>query len=331
MHSAHHIILQSGSNAVPSSNSSVFDERSQIYFIGSTSIGETINTNINYRSLAAIAGSNDSNNHELDGRLDFATNYGSLNNDANGLESRMCITHTGAIGMGITQPPTASSVSMCPERRITNGSINQITSATYDGTTYSLITINNNILASLTTEQRNMLIGGTLVIGNTTLSALPILAITAITPPQFQVAGNYAGTVGLNCYIHYPGVNLSTSGLLGVNTTTPNAPLTVNGAVSYSIANVSNNITLDISHYTVLVNTTASNVAITLPVNSSSITGRMYRIKNIGTNPANVVNVNPGSSTIDGSAGIFQIPYGLGYSTASVVLQSDGSGWWFMW
>ncbi len=323
------MIFQSGSNVAPTSNSSVFDERSQIYFMGTTSSGETISTNINNRVLAAVAGSNDSNNHSLDGRLDFSTNYGSLNADTNGVESRMCITHTGSIGMGILQPP--AQVSMCPEQRLTNGSINQISGASYDGTTYSLITINNNILAGLTTEQRNMLVGGTLVIGNTTLSALKILAITAITPPQFQVAGNYSNTVGLNCYIHYPGVNLTSTGFLGVNTTTPNAPMSINGAVSLSILSVSSNITLDISHYTVLVDTSANNVTITLPVNSSSVTGRMYRIKNIGTNPANVVNIDPGSSTIDGSAGIFPIPYGLGYNSASVVLQSDGANWWFMW
>ena len=323
------MIFQSGSNAAPTSNSSVFDERSQIYFMGTTSSGETISTNINNRVLAAVAGSNDSNNHTLDGRLDFATNYGSLNNDINGVESRMCITHTGAIGMGILQPPAL--ISMCPERRLTTGLINQISAATYDGSTYSVITINNNILSSLTTEQRNLLIGGTIVIGNTTLSALPILAITSITPPQFQVAGNYSDTVDLNCYIHFPGVNISTTGFLGVNTTTPNAPLCINGAISKSIINVSSNITLDISHYTILVDTTATNVWITLPVNSSSTTGRIYRIKNIGTNPSNIVNVDPGSSTIDGTAGLFSIPYGLGYSTASIVLQSDGANWWFMW
>ena len=322
------MIFQSGSNAAPTSNSSVFDERSQIYFMGTTSSGETISTNINNRVLAAVAGSNDSNNHTLDGRLDFATNYGSLNNDINGVESRMCITHTGAIGMGILQPPAL--ISMCPERRLTTGLINQISAATYDGSTYSVITINNNILSSLTTEQRNLLIGGTIVIGNTTLS-LPILAITSITPPQFQVAGDYSATVGLNCYIHFPGVNISTTGFLGVNTTTPNAPLCINGAISKSIINVSSNITLDISHYTILVDTTATNVWITLPVNSSSTTGRIYRIKNIGTNPSNIVNVDPGSSTIDGTAGLFSIPYGLGYSTASIVLQSDGANWWFMW
>ena len=322
------MIFQSGSNAAPTSNSSVFDERSNIYFMGTTSSGETISTNINNRVLAAVAGSNDSNNHTLDGRLDFATNYGSLNNDTNGVESRMCIIHTGSIGMGIQQPPAL--VSMCPEQRLANGSINQITGASYDGTTYSLITIDNNILSVLTTEQRDMLIGGTLVIGNTTLSALTILAITAITPPQFQVAGNYSNTVGLKCYIHYPGVNVSSNGFLGVNTTTPNAPLCIKGAVSQSIISISSDITLDISYYTVLGDTSASNVAITLPVNSSNITGRMYRIKNIGTNPANVVNVNPGSSTIDGTAGLFPIPYGLGYSSASIVLQSDGAGWWFI-
>jgi len=322
------MIFQSGSNAAPTPNSSVFDERSQIYFMGTTSSGETISTNINNRVLAAVAGSNDSNNRTLDGRLDFATNYGSLNNDANGVESRMCITHTGGIGMSILQPPAL--VSMCPEQRLANGSINQITGASYDGSTYSLITIDNNILSVLTTEQRNMLIGGTLVIGNTTLSALTILAITAITPPQFQVAGNYSNTVGLNCYIHYPGVNVSSNGFLGVNTTTPNAPLCIKGAVSQSIISVSGNITLDISHYTVLGDSSAGNITITLPANSSSITGRMYRIKNIGTNPANVVNVNPGSSTIDGTAGLFPIPYGLGFNSFSVVLQSDGVGWWFM-
>lgn len=322
------IIFQSGSNASTTSNSSVFDERSQIYFMGTTSYGETISANINNRVLAAVAGSNDSNNHSLDGRLDFSTNYGTLNNDINGVESRMCITHTGAVGMGILQPP--APVSMCPERRLSNGLINQISAASYDGSAYSLITINNNILTALTTEQRNLLIGGTIVIGNTSLSALPILAITSITPPQFQVAGNYSNTVGLNCYIHFPGVNISTTGFLGVNTTTPNAPLCINGAISKSILSVSSNISLDISHYTVLVDTTATNVGITLPASSSSTTGRMYRIKNIGTNPTNVVYVDPGSSTIDGTPGLFSIPYGLGYSTASVILQNDGTNWWFM-
>ncbi len=322
------MIFQSGSNAAPTSNSSVFDERSRIYFMGTTSSGETISTNINNRTLASIAGSNDSNNHSLDGRLDLSTNYGSLNNDANGVESRMCITHTGAIGMGIQQPPAI--VSMCPEQRLTNGSINQISNVSYDGSTYSLITINNNILSSLTTEKRNMLVGGTIVIGNSTLTALPILAITGIIPPQFRVAGNQTASNGLNCYIHYPGVNLTTSGFLGVNTTTPNAPLTISGAISKSISKVSSDTTLDISYYTLLVDTTASNVAITLPSNSSTISGRMYRIKNIGTNPAYLVNINPGSSTIDGTSGLFSIPYGLGYNSSSVVLQSDGTDWWFM-
>ena len=168
-----------------------------------------------------------------------------------------------------------------------------------------------------------------ILIGIGTLGGLG--AVLAITPPQFRVLGNQSASVGANCYIHYPGVNVGTRGFLGVNTTTPNAPLTVAGAVSQSIINVSSDTTLDISHYTVLVDTTAGNVVITLPVNSSSVSGRMYRIKNIGTNPANVVNVDPGASTIDGASGYFQIPYGLAYSSATIVLQSDGANWWFMW
>jgi hypothetical protein len=322
------LILQSGSNANPSS-SSVFDERGHLYFAGITSIGETISTNINDRVLAAVSGSNDTNNHTLNGRLDFLTNNGD-NND-NGIESRMSITHSGAVGIGIIQPP--NPVSMAPELRLSSGEINQVANVTYDGTTYSYITINNNILSALTTEKRILLIGGTIVIANTTLSAFVILAITSTVPPIFRVAGNQTSvvSVGQSCYVNYPGVNVNATGFLGVNTTSPNAPLTINGAVSQSITKVTSNTTIDISYYTVLVDTTASNITITLPTNSSSITGRMYRIKNIGTNPANIVNVDPGSSTIDGSSGLFSISQGLGFSSSASVFHSDGTDWWFLW
>jgi len=256
------------------------------------------------------------------------TNNGD-NND-NGIESRMSITHSGAVGIGIIQPP--NPVSMAPELRLSSGEINQVANVTYDGTTYSYITINNNILSALTTEKRILLIGGTIVIANTTLSAFVILAITSTVPPIFRVAGNQTSvvSVGQSCYVNYPGVNVNATGFLGVNTTSPNAPLTINGAVSQSITKVTSNTTIDISYYTVLVDTTASNITITLPTNSSSITGRMYRIKNIGTNPANIVNVDPGSSTIDGSSGLFSISQGLGFSSSASVFHSDGTDWWFL-
>lgn len=316
-------ILQSGSNGSATGASSVFDERSTIYFAGITSITENNNPNIKKRVLSGISGSNDGTGKILNGRLDFLTSDDSQP-VKNGIESRMSITHTGNIGLCIQSPPNV--ITMAPERRIANGTINTISGAVFS-TGNTAITLTDNIFSGLSNTERNMFIGGSFVIDNTILTNASIISVSGIN--TLSVSGNVSAYVGYNCYVHYPGMNIkSSSGFMGVNTTNPSAPLSVHGAMSHSITTTTSNLTVDILNYTVLGDTTTGNITITLPLNSSAITGRMYKFKNIGGNNLIIVpNVDGG--LIDG-AGNMTLPTGLGLSSSIATLQSDGINWWFV-
>ena len=313
------LILESNYNNSSSSNSSIFDESSSISFAGLTSITETTSANINKKILSAIKGSNDSNSKILNGRLDLLTNNDD-NAVKNGVESRMSITHTGNVGINIINPNNLLCVA--PELRVANGTINIITTSTYDiNTNITTFTISNNIFTD-TDENKSLLIGGTFIIDNTTLTQGTILLI--LSQSQFTTSGDYTAWNTYKIYIHRPGLNVNKSGNTGINTKTMNSTLTVNGSVSTPIITITSNITLNDSHYTILCNTTAGSITITLPLNSNNnIRGRMYRIKNIGTNS---VDISAGSgSTID-NTGSYNITGSYTYNT----IQSDGFNWWIV-
>ena len=314
------MILQSNYHAT-NSGSSIFDERSDIYFAGLTSITETLDPSVRKKVLSAVSGSNDSNSKILNGRLDFLTNNDD-NPVKNGIEARMSITHTGNVGVSIINPP--SLLSVAPEVRIANGSINTISGVSYS-LGVSTITVSNNIFPS-SDEGKSLLVGGVCVVGNTVLTRGIIIAITAIN--QFTVSGDFTAWNGYNIYVHRAGLNVnSDKGFVGLNTTTPGSSLSVSGSFATSITSISSNITLDASHHTVICDTTSVNIGVTLPVNSTTVKGRMYKIKNIGTG-ANVVIVQGNGSNIDGSA-TYSIAYSggvMGYNT----FQSDGTNWWIV-
>lgn len=314
------MILQSNYYAA-GSGSSIFDERSDIYFAGLNSITETLDPSVRKKVLSAVSGSNDSTNKKLNGRLDFLTNNDD-NPVKNGIEARMSITHTGNVGVSIINPPALLSVA--PEVRIVNGSINTISGVSYS-LGVSTITVSNNIFPS-SDEGKNLLVGGVCVIGNTVLTRGIIIAITAIN--QFTVSGDFTAWNGYNIYVHRAGLNVnSDKGFVGVNTTAPGSMLSVSGSFATSITSISSNITLDASHHTVICDTTSVNIGVTLPVNSTTVKGRMYKIKNIGTG-ANVVIVQGNGSNIDGSA-TYSIAYSggvMGYNT----FQSNGTNWWIV-
>jgi hypothetical protein len=313
------MILQSNYNA-SNSGSSIFDERSDLFFAGLTSITETLDTNISKKVLSAVSGSNDSNSKILNGRLDFLTNNDD-NSIKNGIESRMTINHTGNVGINIINPTTLFSVS--PELRIANGSINSITNVNYIGV-ISTITINNNIFPS-STEGRNLLTGGVVVIGNAVLTRGIILSVIANN--QFTVSGDFTEWNGYNIYIHHAGLNIDRNGYIGINTTTMTSPFSVNGAITNSINIINSNITLDANYYTVICDTTSSNINVILPTNGTDIIGRTYKIKNASTSGNNVI-VNGNGSLIDG-ASTYNILFSfgiMGYNT----FQSDGTNWWII-
>jgi hypothetical protein len=313
------MILQSNYNA-SGSGSSIFDERSDLYFAGLTSITETLDPSVRKKVLSAVSGSNDSNSKILNGRLDFLTNNDE-NAIKNGIETRLSITHTGNVGVNIINPPGVLSVA--PELRISNGSINSISGVSYGGG-ISTITVSNNIFPA-STEGRALLIGGVCVIGNAVLTRGIILSVIANN--QFTLSGDYTAWNGYNIYVHYPGLNVDRNGYIGVNTTTMTSPLTVSGAITTSITTITSNITLDASYHTIICDTSSAIIGVDLPLNGNSIKGRIYKIKN-GSTSGNQVVVDGNGSLIDGSS-TYNIQYAFGVMGCNT-FQSDGTNWWIV-
>ena len=200
------LLLQSSYKSTPNITS-VFDERSYIYFAGSKSINDTLSLNIKNRVLCGISGSKSTNIDEASGRLDFYTNITST-----GIENRMSILHNGHVGINNMNPGSILSV---------NGSM-----------------------------------------------SLPIITITNSQSPY----------------------------------------------------------TLDDTHYTIICNITAGNITITLPINTTSISGRIYVLKQIPISGANRLFINPNGSSIDLTPGLFTVNTTLLF----IKLQSDGINWWII-
>ena len=303
------LLLQSNYNA---SGSSVFDERSDIYFGGVSSITETISPDIKQRVLSAISGSNDSNTKQLNGRIDLLTNQEST---GNGIETRMSINNIGNVGVSILQP--LSTFQVAPELRLSNRQINTIDSTASGGT---VITLNNYIFGS-SQSQWNFYVGGCVVIENNLLTTAKILSVNAQN--QITVNTNLSAYVGSVIHVHPAGLNVigtgASAGFTGVNTTSPTSVLSVNGSVSLPILSTSADLTLDFNNYTVLCDTTSNPVVITLPANSSLITGRIYVIKPINSFNTCTITTND-AKLIDGSSSKTVTNY--------TQVQSDGTNWW---
>ena len=328
------IILQSNYSVITNVDpviSSINDERSYILFAGLSSITETGDTNIGKKVLSAISGSNDSNSKTLNGRLDLLTN----NYDKtakNGIEPRMSITHTGNVGINIINPTNLLSVS--PEIRNNAGDLNTITNISYNnsgGVNTSTITVSNYIFDN-TAESNSLLVGGTFIINNTEFTQGIIDTITAQN--QFTAIGNYTSTsigasaisnTGKYIYVHRAGLNVNNKGYVGINTSTANSPLTVNGAISMPIIIITGSfsLTLNDTHYTVIANPPNALSSITLPINIDySINGRIYIIKNVSIYTISIIG---NGNNIDNSSS----PYILS-ANQTINIQIDSSNWWII-
>ena len=307
--------LFQSSYKVDSNTAGVFDERSNIYFGG----GSSINDNTGDLKKRVLSGINGSKNTSLDkpiGRLDFATNN---DNETYGLENRLSILNTGNVGIDIINPGNVFSVS--PEYRFFTGLKSFIDATSVNGT---LITLNNQLFTGLTLEQKKMFFGGSLIVENeeTTRTTIVSVDLTVGINDTLTVNSNLSTYVGKNVTIHYAGLNVEKiSGFTGINTTTPGSVLSVSGSLSLPIHSTTSNITLDSTNYTVVCNTLSNNITITLPVNVNSMRGRLYRLKKIGSN---TLSINPNGSNIDGSGATYTV------TTTFILLQSDGGDWWIV-
>src|SRR6185295_13642672 len=87
---------------------------------------------------------------------------------------------------------------------------------------------------------------------------------------------------------------------LSVGAAAPLSKLDVVGSAGYNITSTSTDITLDVTHYTVLVDASGANRTITLPA-ASGATRRIYVIKKTDATANTVTIDGNGSETIDGA------------------------------
>ena len=110
---------------------------------------------------------------------------------------------------------------------------------------------------------------------------------------------------------------------VGINTSTPNSSLQVEGSISKPIASKTTNYTLNDEDYTILLDGTSNTVTATLPT-AVGITGRIYNIKCI--DDTNQCDIDPdGIEEIDSNNANFILT-----KHETITIQSDGSNWWII-
>ena len=302
-------------------NYAVFDEQNYLYFAGTTSIGQTSSATINDQMLSAVRGSNDSNTLNLDGRIDFMTN--NLSNNTNGLETRMSVTSNGYVGIGVQRPMNTLQVG--PELRIGNN-VNTIIDAytTFRG---SIVKIDQNIFINyLTPNTQLYLVGATVVVGTTTLTTAKILYTEFADTIEVDV--DFTDSVGLPIYISFAGLNTTNNGLVGINTTSPNTALHVNGGLSLGIQSTGVDFDLgdDNATVTLICYTTSNAINITLPnTTTRDVRGRLFFIKNAGGYTVHISPPAGDSALIDGAPFVELLTQ---YSC--IRLQFLNSHWWIV-
>jgi hypothetical protein len=113
-------------------------------------------------------------------------------------------------------------------------------------------------------------------------------------------------------------MRITGSGLVGVGNITPNSSFEVNGSVGYAITTTSANLTLDATHYTVII--TGGTPTITLPAAAAGNSRRIYVIVN-QTGTARTI------STYKDFAGANATTIA---ATSSVTIQSNGTNWYLI-
>jgi len=117
----------------------------------------------------------------------------------------------------------------------------------------------------------------------------------------------------------------ATTGYVGVNTTSPGSFMHVAGSIQNKVSALSADTTLDDTHNVISMDDSAASKTLTLPAASSTIIGRTYRIKKIGS--ANTTTIaRAGSDTIDGATSVV---LSVQYQSVTIVCVSATT--WGVW
>lgn len=141
-------------------------------------------------------------------------------------------------------------------------------------------------------------------------------------------AGNNQMNIGNAIY----GANLDLFDInnlrIGINAPTPNSTLQVNGSFSASIVNVAADYAVLDNDYTILVDTSAGDITLTLPAASADNKGRIYNITNIAydSNPTAGIIVN---NVLDRGQPLGTLnTANAAFAIYNFSVQSDGNNWY---
>jgi hypothetical protein len=93
-----------------------------------------------------------------------------------------------------------------------------------------------------------------------------------------------------------------------------------------SITNSDSPYSLNVAHHTIICNMTSGNIRINLPVNSISVSGRIYILKQYPVSSSYTLTIDPNTSNIDMNSGLRTISSSLPF----IKLQSDSTNWWII-
>jgi len=257
------------------------------------------------RPYAQITGSSDSLGDGPEGRLDFYTNDGSNN------ITRMVMKNDAGISFYLPEP-------------VNRFHISPLLSDPPDGQTVSLTGTTITGVGTAFTET----IVGSIIYFKTSRASRVITAVGGTTSLTVSESGNYPAQ---DYNIYYAGININSTGNVGINTAQQHSNLHVRGSVATGLKTInysdtsSGDYTLTSSYNTLLVNTNNSNgITLNLPP-ASSVAGRIYNIKKTADNIYNLI-INPnGSEKIDADT---QITITTNYKYAQI--QSDGANWYII-
>jgi hypothetical protein len=133
----------------------------------------------------------------------------------------------------------------------------------------------------------------------------------------------YANALSGNDYSFYGAAGkFYNAGYVGINKTSPNSNLHVDGSVSMSIVEVTSDYSVASTDYTIMANpNNAGIVRITLP-SATGVKGRIYKIKHSGTSNFVIIQTT-NSQTIDGSS-----TYNLGNPKDAITVQAYNGNWY---
>lgn len=199
-------------------------------------------------------------------------------------------------------------------------------SALRNNTASNNIAIGQNTLIATTSGGNNTVIGHQGLINNTTGTDNTVIGSSAggtLTTGSNNIligsginvsSGTASNTVNIGNTVYAINTNASTR-KVGINQSTPTSTLHVSGSLSMSITTTSSNLTLDDTHYTVIIN--GGTPTITLPA-ASGVTGRIYVI----------VNQTAGARTITSYQNFSNSATTTVAANSSITIQSNGTYWY---